>query len=211
MAEFIHLTLQCSDIFVAFVDPKSLPAFQTFYLFFHAAIGFDHGLDAMLFLAHGVFGFTHFFLEQICFFAQQGNTQQLFNDGTLIIGLEAEERFGVGVQCQDVLEHIVGHAQGAFYGQLCFSRVTLAVVVFGLLYFVVNAEFKYIGLASTLDTIALTVHIEIQTHDHVLGIGLVYEIVFAYVGQGLSIQGITQSIDYGGFAGAVARTIATKV
>ena len=187
MAEFIHLTLQCSDVFVAFVDPKSLPAFQTFYLFFHAAIGFDHGLDAMLFLAHGVFGFTHFFLEQIGFFAQQGDAQQLFNDGTLIIGLEAEERFCVGVQCQDVFEHVVGHAQGALYGQLCFSRVTLAVVVFGLLYFIVDAEFQHIGFAPTFNAISLIVHIEIQTHNHVLGIGFVYEIVFAYVGQGLPI------------------------
>ena len=74
---------------------------------------------------------------------------------------------------------------------------------------VVHEESQHIGLATTLDPVFCAAYHKVQADQHVLGIGLVDQIVFADVAESLAIQGIAESIDDSGLACAVAAAIAT--
>ena len=87
-------------------------------------------------------------------------------------------------------------------------RIVVLMLVL-LLFLAIDIELEHVRLATTLDPIFCAAYHKVQTDQHVLGIGLVDQIVFADVAESLAIQGIAESIDDSGLACAVAAAIAT--
>jgi uncharacterized membrane protein YjjB (DUF3815 family) len=72
-----------------------------------------------------------------------------------------------------VLEHVVTHAQHAFNLSLRFTTVALAFVILLFLLNVAHKELGHVGLATTLNLVALTIFFKLNGNQHVLAVGFV--------------------------------------
>ncbi len=198
--------LQTLAVLTLFVEPQGLALFQALDLFFDALVGFLHSTYAHFFCGNGLLGAAIQFFDAFGSFAQQGDAQELFDDGTLIVGPQAQERFGVGVQGHDVAKHVMAQAQCALDLFLRFTAIALGIIGGGA-FFLIDVELQHTGLASAFDAVVPVIDRKLQAHQHLTIVGLVDEIVAFDVGQCLTKQCIAQGIDNGGLAGTVARSV----